>query len=256
MLIKKVKSLIIKLYYRFGKSKKCIICNKPVRDFMPYNIGRQKPSAFTSRIDTVGSDVNNFSCPICRSTDRERHLILYLEALNIAYVFADSKILHFAPEYNLKKIILNKPCKEYIQADLFPQNTDIKKIDACDIKYDDNYFDLVIFNHILEHIPDYKKAISELYRILKKGGYLIAQTPYSNLLKDNFEEEFINNDSDRIYFYGQADHVRKFSKSSLIKSFSEAGFQVQVYSHENLLNEIDPKYFGVNAKEDFFLITK
>ena len=179
---------IRKYYYNSGSEKVCIICSSTFRRFIPFDKGQ---STFMKALDVIGSDFINFQCPHCGVIDRTRHLFLYFEKLNIWKKMTGSKILHFAAEEELSKRILLSNVKEYIMGDLKPRNPDTIKIDITTIQYPNNYFDIIICNHVLEHVLDYKKAIKEIFRVLKKGGFAIVQTPFSKKIKYHFTDPYI-----------------------------------------------------------------
>ena len=168
----------------------------------------------------------------------------------------NGKILHFAPEGCLPNKISEQAPSEYVKADLYPINQDIRKIDATAIPFSDDTFDLLIANHILEHIQDYRKALSEFYRILKPGGIAILQTPYSRLLRNNFEDDGIDSDELRLFFHGQEDHVRTFGEHQFLKSLEEAGFSLQIKKHEAYFDASSAYYYGVNINEDLIMLKK
>ena len=115
--------------------------------------------------------------------------------------------------------------------------------------------DLVIANHVLEHVADDGKALSELFRILAPGGYAVLQTPYSRKLHTTWSDPGINTGQARLHAHGQEDHVRLFGRD-IFQRITAAGFQSQVRRHEELLPDVDPREVGVNPAEPFFLLRK
>ena len=189
MLGKEVINKISRISNGIESKKECYICNRTFNHFTKFRGGLKTKSEFRKSLQIVGSDVDNFGCMYCGSHDRERHLYMYFDKLNIWPKLKDAKILYFAPERNLPAKISEQSPLECITADLHPKTEDVKKIDATKVPFSDEKFDFVIANHILEHIPNYSKALSEFYRVLKPGGVAILQTPYSKILKNNFEDE-------------------------------------------------------------------
>ena len=97
-------------------------------------------------------------------------------------------LLHVAPERNLQKILKSFSNIEYVSGDLKPLvNCDVI-LDITDIKFKDNFFDVIICNHVLEHVKDDRKAMSELFRVLKPKGFAILQVPISKNAKETFED--------------------------------------------------------------------
>ena len=117
------------------------------------------------------------------------------------------KLLHIAPEKNLQKILKASTKINYISGDLNPLVTD-RKIDITDISFGNDYFDFIICNHVLEHIQDDRKAMSELFRILKPGGEAILQVPISKYNKETFEDISITTLEERKKYFGLKKHMR------------------------------------------------
>ena len=230
----------------------CCICGVIGKGFIPYRGGRSNIPEFMKLLNMVGSDVDNFSCPNCYSHDRERHLFLYLSELNLLSIFSGSNVLHFAPETHLSEIIRLKKPNAYIKADLFPSDKGIEKIDMLNIPYPDDYFDVLIANHVMEHVDDDFKALSELHRVLRGGGIAILQTPYSSRLHKTFMDLGFDDDVSRRQVYGQEDHVRVYGKD-IFSHFEKAGFRSFIVTHELVLSNYSPEKYGVNREEPFFL---
>ena len=244
-----------KLLDMFGR-KKCYVCNRKIRQFTKYHQGSKGISELCKRLNIIGSDLDNFGCMYCDSHDRERHLFMFFDKLELWGMMKDARILHFAPEKNLSIRINKQYFSEYIKADLHPNNEGIISIDATKIPFEDAHFNLIIANHILEHIPDYTKALSEFFRVLKPGGIAILQTPYSGLLKNNFEDENINTDELRLFFHGQGDHVRTFGEYQFKKTIEDIGFKLQVKKHEDFFDDKMAWFYGVNSKEELIQAVK
>lgn len=206
-------------------------------------------------LKVIGSDTDNFSCPRCLSHDRERHLLLYLQRLDLLGKMKDATILHFAPERHLSRIIAGIEPARYIRADLFPNEPGIQRIDMMHIPYDSNTFDFVIANHVLEHVPNDLQCLSELERVLKPGGMAVLQTPYSSILTGTLCDSGINSDELRLQCYGQEDHVRLFG-ADIFDRISGVGFKSCVVSHSDVLPDIAAATYGVNQAEPFFLFEK
>ena len=253
LLGKRMINKISRISNGIGSKKKCYICNRTFFHFTKFKGGSKRKSEFHKRLDIVGSDVDNFGCMYCGSHDRERHLYMYFDKLNIWQKMKVAKILYFAPERNFPAKISEQSPLECIKADLHPKTEAVKKIDATKVPFSDEIFDFVIANHILEHIPVYSKALSEFYRVLKPGGVAILQTPYSKILKKKFEDENLDTDELRLFFYGQEDHVRIFSEYQFFESIENAGFNLQVKKHVDLFDDHIAYIYGVNKEENLIL---
>ncbi|MEI8324259.1 MAG: methyltransferase domain-containing protein [Betaproteobacteria bacterium] len=239
----------------FGRQRWCNICHRQLRRFLPYRGGWRDMPEVVQKLDIIGSDVQNFECPWCGCHDRERHLLMYLEASGRLQLFRNSKILHFAPEHHLRCLIQSTNPAEYIGADLFPMNPEVQKIDIQNISYPEEYFDFVIANHVLEHVEDEELALREIIRVLRPGGHAILQTPYARCLSTTLADHAINTASARLAAYGQEDHVRLFG-ADIVGQFERSGLSAMVCTHADLLTEIDPVRTGVNTAEPFFLFQR
>ena len=221
---------------------------------MPYGDLKNCPVVINA-LAIIGSNIAEFNCPKCTCHDRERHLFLYLTNIGMLKKFNGAKILHFAPESELQKIIVSQSPKEYIKCDLYPTQPDMLRVDMLDIQFESRTFDYVIANHVLEHVPNDLKAISELHRVLKKGGMAILQTPYSNKLLSTFSDPGIDDDFARLQIYGQEDHMRLYGKD-IFSRFQSVGFVSHVANHLDILPDIDPLLYGVNPDEPLFLFER
>jgi SAM-dependent methyltransferase len=226
-----------------------------VSQFLPYRNGWECLSPFVRELQIIGSDVVNFSCPSCWSYDRERHLVMYFDALSLWARFQGATVLHFAPEKHLTQRIQEQGPRNYIRADLSPKSPDLTPVDVTQIPYPDGSFDFLICNHVLEHVPDDRRALSEIYRVLRPGGHAVLQTPFSPLLRGSFEDPGIDTDELRNYCYAQEDHVRLYGQD-LFTRIEAAGFTLAVRQHREFFSEGDSAYYGVNPREDLILVRK
>ncbi len=245
---------LLKLISRKGFKEKhlCSICGHSIGAFLPYRIDLKNLPPLIFALNMIGSDVDHFECPWCGCHDRERHLLMYMRASGLFESLSNKVILHFAPERRLSPLITGQKPLRYIRCDLYPQTPDIEKIDICSIPYPAEIFDFVIANHVLEHVADDLAALAEIYRVLKPGGYAILQTPYSAKLHHTWSDPGIDTDDARLQAYGQEDHVRLFGRD-IFERFSSVGLESCVSTHNQLLPQYDPKKYGVNRKEPFFL---
>jgi hypothetical protein len=111
-------------------------------------------------LQMVGSDVDHFECPWCFAHDRERHLLMYMSVSGLLESIRMLDILHFAPERHISKVISAGYPKRYIKADLYPNSDDVERVDLMAIPSQSESFDLVIANHVLEHVADDLGALS------------------------------------------------------------------------------------------------
>lgn len=243
------------IYKKDEKNFECPICRNKIERFLPYQY-KEHTSDFTYKFRVIGSNTENFTCPYCNCHDRVRHLVMYFNKLNIWEKYIINKnILHIAPEEHIQQIISNLSTKNYVCGDLYPVNDSIKKVDITNISFDENYFDFIMCNHVLEHIPNDLKAMKEIYRVLKKGGCAIVQTPYSPNIKESFEDEIFTTENDRRKFFGQSDHVRIYG-SDLFERLKSVGFKLDIISNSEIFTSEESKRYGINDKEELILVTK
>lgn len=252
----KLESLISEFESDLKKEYMCNVCGNKVQAFFPYKEGKLQDGLLKQ---IIGSDVANFGCPVCGCSDRERHLFMYFEQLDLFNQMRKFKILHAAPEYNLFNKINSIEPLEYICGDIEPNKythiNNIRKIDLTRIDYPDEYFNMVIANHILEHIPNYMDAIKEIYRVLSLGGVAILQTPYSEELEITFEDKNINTDELRLRYYGEKDHFRIFGLD-LFSQFKMVGFELNIMKSNEVMEDKICEYLGMNKKEPLIMVKK
>lgn len=136
----------------------------------------------------VGSDVDHFECPRCGAHDRERHLLLYMQASGLLDALPGASALHFAPEKRLTRVIADRRPALHVRCDLYPMSSDIQRVDIQHMPFADDSFDLLLANHVLEHVDAPDLALAEIHRVLKPGGHAILQTPYSAKLHATWED--------------------------------------------------------------------
>lgn len=152
-----------------------------------------------------------------------------------------------------------QPGVEYISTDFAGEFAAQKKHDILQIDEPTNCFDLLICYHVLEHVEDDRKAMSELYRILKPGGKAIVQTPFKD--GDIFEDTTIRTPEDRLKNFGQEDHVRVYSVQGLKKRLEQTGFGVEILSctlviSETAGNSSSEIMLGMKTAESILVATK
>ena len=196
------------------------INGKTYRKLLPY--GRLKP-----RENAIAPD----------SLSLERHRLMWLFLKNKTNFFTDNlKFLHIAPEYCFIKIFKGMKNLDYLTADLISPWADVK-MDVHDIPFEENTFDVVICNHVLEHVDDADKVMKEFYRVMKSGGWGIFQVPIDYNNSVTIEDRSVTDPRERERLYWQSDHLRLFGRDYGDKLIA-AGFKV---TESNFINEIDPK---------------
>jgi len=231
----------------------CVCCEKKSPFFLPYDDGTRSIPQVVLNLDMVGSDLVRYFCPKCQSNDRERHLKLFFQKTDIGRMIEGARVLHFAPERQFGGYVFSMAPREYVKADLFPFSSDMQKIDILAIEYPSDSFDMVIANHVLEHVTDDRQALAEIRRVLRPGGFAVVQTPYSQMLLNTFEDPGIVTKSARESVYGQDDHVRLYGRD-IFSRFISMGFISRVVQHDAVLSDLDHEIYGVNPREPFFLL--
>lgn len=198
------------------------IDGKSFRMFLPYGYGNQR---------------NNVLSPSTLSLERHRLLWLYLQ--NETDFFTSTtkkKVLHFAPEQAFYKMFRNQKNLEYTTTDLLSPLADVKA-DICNLPFEYNQYDVILCNHVLEHIPDDTKAMQELYRVLKPGGMAILQIPQDLSRATTYADDTIVDQKERAKIFGQYDHVRIYGRDYFDKLRS-IGFEV---TEEDYTSKIAPE---------------
>jgi SAM-dependent methyltransferase len=237
-----------------GRNGECPICGYRCRDWR--TIG--EPAAVNRELRLIGAGTRQAGCYWCLSTDKERLLYLYFtRVFKIPENTSHYTVLHCAPELCLYKLLRRLPTVDYIPADLCPEKypfaKHIRKIDLCHIDLISDSIDLIIANHILEHIPDDRQAMKELYRILKPGGKALLQVPISQILEVTIEDFAVTDEREREARFGQSDHCRIYGRD-YFERLASAGFSVEQV--DVLPNSSDKEYYGLNPHERLFLATK
>jgi SAM-dependent methyltransferase len=167
------------------------------------------------------------------------------------------RLLHFAPEPVLYRKFLESDDIDYYPCDLTPQNlpASVRKMDITNIQFDDESFDAILCNHVLEHVPDDHKAMSELHRVLRTGGWAILQVPINSKLDRTIEDPAVTNPNERMKLYGQHDHVRRYGRD-FEERLERAGFSVKVEETAGLFSPQEVVHFGLMADERIYFCTK
>ncbi|HMK25688.1 MAG TPA: class I SAM-dependent methyltransferase [Chitinophagaceae bacterium] len=161
-------------------------------------------------------------CPRCGSLPRDRRLYELLKKENLL----QGKLLDFSPSRTLYRKFKKTPGVEYFSSDFAHEFMADYQFDITAIKCEDNFFDLIICYHILEHITEDRKAMRELFRVLKPGGTMLLQSPFRE--GEIFEDPSISTEEERHKYFGQKDHVRIYSVEGMSKRLSQAGFRVEI----------------------------
>lgn len=229
----------------------CNVCGAAFKRFVPDHPSPENKNAI-EKYNVVAGYGENIFCPDCMSTARERLVIAMLGHVDLF----GKKVLHFSPEKNIHTHIKNQT--NPVTVDPFPAfykpiDENVIYADATDLSFKDESFDLVIGNHIMEHIPDDRKAMKEIWRVLKKGGQAILQVPFSITIPATIEDPSINDPKKQAALFGQRDHVRIYQLEDYLKRLREVGFTVEYIPYESL-GELYAN--AIQKGEGFIKITK
>ncbi len=207
--------------------KECPICKNKMRVFEP-----------------AGTIMRpNVECRYCHSYERHRQLWLYLKKYKL--LERGQKVLHFAPEEAFFAKL-----SEVLQDDYYPVDIDPNQalarytVDITDIQFENDFFDLIICNHVLEHVTELGRALSEVKRVLKPSGLAILNVPLRRSMEKTMENPEYNTPELRKKYYGQEDHVRLFGRDypDILRG---AGFEVNICNPEDLCNVDEMRRYWV-----------
>ncbi len=231
---------IMGLFYA-GRGRLCPICGKRVRRFLPYGYVTQREDAL---------------CPRCLALERHRLLWLYIER-ETDLMKGYPTLLHIAPEVALKRKFEQhygtQHTEHYLTADL---ESPLAKLhfDVQHIPLADESVDVVICNHILEHVEDDRKAMRELHRILRRGGWGVVLVPQDFERETTFEDDTITSPEERTRIFGQYDHRRIYGRDYADR-LRGCGFEVDEIEYEKRLSEEEQRQYAT-AGERLYIVRK
>jgi len=214
------------------------IDGKRFKSFLPY--GYESPR-------------ENVLSPSTLSLERHRLLWLFLKT-KTDFFKAPLKVLHFAPEQAFYKRFQKFGNLDYTTTDLNSPLADVKA-DICDLPFEDESYDVILCNHVLEHIPNDTKAMQELFRVLKKGGWGIFQIPQDLKREQTFEDDSITDKKERARIFGQYDHVRIYGRDFFNK-LRGIGFAVEEVDYTALLSTSEVEKYRLANGEIIPLVKK
>ncbi len=176
-----------------GNNVECPVCGSRYRKFMNYGYHKVR---------------KNVLCPKCLSLERHRLVWLYLKE-KTSFFEKNMRILHIAPEQCFEERFKKLPNIDYVTADLESPLADYK-CDVQDLPFKENEFDAVICNHVLEHVDDDTRAMSEILRVMKPDAFAILLVPLDFNRKDTYEDPSITSPGERTKHFLQYDHKRLY----------------------------------------------
>ncbi len=230
--------------------RRCYICNN---SFDHFKSGGIDADLFKKYKIIGGGYRDECICPFCGSMDRERWLFYVMKEILHIDTFR-GRILHFAPELSIKRMIESNLEVDYYTGDVLTGKamhvTDITNMQ----QYGDGVFDYVISNHVLEHVTMEEKAVHEVKRVLKQSGKWVFSFPICTDMEETFEDKTIVEAADRMKLFGQEDHVRLYGKDYK-ERFEGYGLKIKQYSPQDLLDDDRIKKWGL-IKNDVILVAE
>jgi len=248
--------LIKQLIKKALAKKKCNVCGSRVYRFDSISeeyISYYKKAGFiVSFEDFETLHTEEYKCPFCNCNDRDRLIRLYIEEKILSGSSNKQQLLDIAPSTALRKSLQESEKISYRSTDLYDEDVD----DKSDIQnmhiYEENRFDLVICSHVLEHVPDDRKALSEINRILKPGGRCLLLVPIA--LGNHVYDEDLSQISkaEREKRFGQDDHLRLYTKPVFESRIQEAGFELEL-ADTSVLGKDRFYKNGISAKSVLYI---
>lgn len=241
--------LLIRLSYPFkkiapvlykGNNVECPVCEKSFRKFLSY-----------------GSEVahrENVLCPYDLTLERHRLMWLYLKNHSSFLSAEKLEVLHIAPEQCFYQRFKDQTNLNYLTGDLVSPLADIH-FDLHSIPLEDNRFDVVFCNHVLEHVDDALQCMKELYRVLKPGGFGIMQVPQDFTREATYEDPTITSPEEREKHFWQKDHVRLFGKD-YPEWLRKAGFTVTEFLPEQHYSKEKIERYCLQKEEILYIVSK
>lgn len=224
------------LFY-LGNRFSCPCCGGRFRKLRPFGV-RPRQNAW---------------CPNCGSLERHRLLWLYLR--DRTNLFSDKvRLLHLAPEKVLRDLIEPLDNVDYYSADLDSPDA-MAAVDIVDLPWQSDTFDAILCSHVLEHIPDDRRGMRELLRVLKPGGWAILQVPMDRARHETYEDPTIVEPEARERAFGQHDHVRVYGLDYPDR-LQEAGFDVNVDGYVRTLGPDLAAKHALSRDEDIYFCSK
>jgi SAM-dependent methyltransferase len=229
-----LRDLVYRVRYR-GTGRWCPVCEKPSRRFAPFGVEKR----------------NDALCVYCGAL--ERHRLLWLFFQRREDMLAGRRFLHVAPERCLEPRLRQRVGPGYLTADLNDPAADVR-MDVTQIQYPDASFDAIYCSHVLEHLPDDRRALREFHRVLSPDGWAIILVPITVARTIEDPKEF--EPQQRLRRFGQDDHFRRYGPD-FVDRLKKEGFRVEVVRVADLLNDTEATRLGLTpAAGDVYVCTK
>jgi SAM-dependent methyltransferase len=240
--VKRTVRKYIRKALHLGWQRYCPCCKSHIRRFGPYP-DPPRPGRVT-RADA--------KCPVCACLERHRLIVRYLAERTDLSNNRNVVMLHVAPEPQMAALFKRAAHLRYVSVDLMSSRAMVKS-DLTRLSFGDSIFDVVFCSHVLEHVPDDRTAMKELYRVMRPSGWAILQVPIKG---DRTYEDFsITTPEGRLAAFGQHDHVRMYGRDYRDR-LMEAGFDVTVDPMARELPERTARRLGLQRDEEIYVCRK
>jgi SAM-dependent methyltransferase len=250
-------------YVRYGGGTYyCPLCKRYAGKFPPNPTAPGQAIIDAHNIVSMGKRPH-YRCPWCNSSDKERLVWMFLKnKTDILAGNSPRSLLHVAPEKNTMRLLKDVPGLSYIAGDMFEGDErytsgrygDAVYLDVTDMsRFNNETFDAVICNHVLEHVPNDRKGMQEILRVLKQDGFAVLQVPVSRTIASTIEVP-AQTPGERLEEFGQADHVRIYGEQDYINRLTQTGFVVEAVRPQDIVDKVD--LFGINTNERIYVARK
>lgn len=234
--LRRIRNVIRALPYH-GNARYCPVCGKSSSQFRPFGIVPREDA----------------QCVHCSALERHRLVWLFFQNKSDLFDGKAKTMLHVAPESCFESMLKARLGNNYLTADLLNPLAMVK-MDICDIQYPNNTFDVIYCSHVLEHVPDDKKAMREFYRVLKTNGWAILNVPI--ISEKTFEDSSIVDPKERLRVFGQEDHVRSYGPD-YVDRLRDSGFAVEIIKVSDLAGDDESVRMGLTpASGEIYYCTK
>lgn len=249
LLNKLPRPLLIRLSYPFkkvapivykGNNVECPVCDRSFRKFLSY-----------------GSETahrENVLCPYDLTLERHRLMWLYLKNHSDFFTAENLNVLHIAPEQCFHKRFKAQENLNYLTGDLVSPIADLH-FDLHNIPLEDNRFDVIFCNHVMEHVDDAIQCMSELHRVMKPGGWGILQVPQDFSRETTYEDSSITSPADREKHFWQKDHVRLFGRD-YPDWLRKGGFTVTEFDMNDFYSSEIQERYRLGKDEILYIVSK
>ncbi len=242
---------LVDIFYKF----RCNYCGKRSNK-LDYD-GINQPVIHKLKI--IGAGRRKCKCIHCGVNDRSRLELFYLRTqTRLLDTNTKYRVLMIAPEYHLYEVLNGRSNLRVDTGDINPKRyefADTVYSDLTSLQYEDQTFDWVICNHVLEHIPNDAKAMSEVYRVLKEGGRAMLQVPISLELASTYQNDDITTPEERLVHYGQEDHTRVYGQDYSDKLIT-TGFVLRMFDPSESISKNVRRRLKINVEEKLYIVER